>query len=86
MHVNSFFIGTAGGINMPTCPDEPGYNRKTCNNETSWGTSQAFKSMHPGGAQVVFCDASVQLIHQEIDYVSLQRLGDRGDGGVAGPF
>ncbi|MES1213457.1 MAG: DUF1559 domain-containing protein [Singulisphaera sp.] len=83
MHVNSFWIGTTGGINTPTCPGEPGYNSTPCMHEDAWGTSQAFKSMHPGGAQFLLCDGSARFIAQSIDYVTYQCLCDRSDGRAA---
>lgn len=43
-------------------------------------TSAGFRSDHPGGAQFVFCDGSVQFLPQDIDYITYQKLGDRRDG------
>ncbi len=84
MHVNSFWIGTTGGINAHTCPGEEGYNNSSssCNNENSWATSQAFKSLHPGGVNVVMADGSVHFISEDIDYLTLQMLGDRRDNRI----
>jgi prepilin-type processing-associated H-X9-DG protein len=39
-----------------------------------------FKSKHPGGAQFVLCDGSVQFLTESIAYDTYQRLGDRRDG------
>jgi len=81
LHVNSFWIGTTGEINYPTCPGEPGYDRaSTCNHEYAWGKAQAFRSRHPGGAQFCFADGSVHFLGEDIDYVTYQKLGDRRDG------
>lgn len=85
MHMNSLWIGTTGGINAPTCPGEPGYGTG-CNTTTSWGTAQAFKSRHAGGAHVTLCDGSVRFLAQEINYATLQMLGDRRDGRPLGEF
>jgi len=90
-HINSQWIGTTGGINTPTCPGEPGYNPAGCNSEgsnsvPSWGFSQAFRSLHRGGAQFVLCDGSVRFISQDIDNITYQRLGDRRDGSAVGAF
>ncbi|MCX7427156.1 MAG: DUF1559 domain-containing protein [Planctomycetia bacterium] len=85
LHVNSFWIGTTGEINYPTCPGEPGYDRaSTCNHEYAWGKAQAFRSRHPGGAQFCFADGSVRFLAEVIDYVTYQKLGDRRDGYAIG--
>jgi prepilin-type processing-associated H-X9-DG protein len=87
MHINSFWIGTTGGINTPTCPDEPGYNRDSpCNHEFAWATSQAFKSLHPNGANVMLADGSATFVSEDIDYITLQKLGDRRDGFPVEPY
>lgn len=88
MHVNSFtFIGTTGGINAPACPDEPGYDSASaCNHENAWAPAQAFRSKHPGGANVALADGSVHFLASDIDYVTLQKLGDRRDGQTIGSF
>ena len=84
MHVNSFWIGTTGGINAPTCPDWEGYNNApgSCNHENAWATAQAFKSQHPGGVNVAMADGAVRFIEENIDYRTLQMLGDRRDNQV----
>jgi prepilin-type N-terminal cleavage/methylation domain-containing protein/prepilin-type processing-associated H-X9-DG protein len=84
-HMNSHWIGTTGGINAPTCPGEPGYGTG-CNTTTSWGTAQAFKSRHVGGANITLCDGSVRFLSQDINYATLQKLGDRRDGQSLGEF
>lgn len=38
------------------------------------------RSKHPGGCQVVLCDASVQFLSETMDWQTLQYLGDRQDG------
>lgn len=45
-----------------------------------------FASMHPGGAQFVFCDGSVQFIQESIDLATYQNLANRHDGKVLGKF
>ncbi len=85
MHMNSLWIGTTGGINAPTCPGEPGYG-SGCNTTTSWGTAQAFKSRHVGGAHFAMCDGSVRFVGQDLNYATLQKLGDRRDGLALGEF
>jgi prepilin-type processing-associated H-X9-DG protein len=39
-----------------------------------------FNSAHPGGAQFVFCDGSVQFLSQTLDYLTLCRLAFIHDG------
>jgi len=54
----------------------------------------SFGSLHPGGAQFVFCDASVHFISETIDastnsganMSTFQRLGQRNDGLVVGEY
>lgn len=49
-----------------------------------WGkdfsTAHGFKSLHPGGANFVYCDGSVHFLSESIDYTNYQRLGARSDG------
>ena len=78
---NALWTATTGGINFNTCrwqnvPD----NQQNCNDFRNWMTSQAFKSDHPAGAQVVMCDGSTHFIPEVIDYPTLQRLGGRNEG------
>ena len=78
---NALWTATTGAINHNTCrwrnvPD----NQQNCNDFRNWQSSQAFKSDHPAGAQVVLCDASTHFIKETIDYPTLQRLGGRNDG------
>ena len=46
----------------------------------SWNLSWGFRSQHPGGAQFVFVDGSVQFVTEQVDYVTYQALGGRNDG------
>ncbi|MES2789444.1 MAG: DUF1559 domain-containing protein [Planctomycetota bacterium] len=85
MHQNSLWCGTTAGINIVTCTGESGYGG-TCHTETEWGAAQAFKSRHVGGCHVTLCDGSVRFLSQNIDYLTLQKLGDRRDGQVIGDF
>jgi len=86
MHIDSMWFETTGPINYPTCPGEPGYQAGACNAENIWSTSQAFKSLHSGGAQFVLCDGAVVFLTEDIDYTLYQKLGDRHDGRVVEPF
>jgi prepilin-type processing-associated H-X9-DG protein len=90
------WVGTTPPLNFPTCFGEPGYvppidadhgiPSPACRDEWSADNCQGFKSLHPGGAQFVFCDGSVHFLTTNINYVMYQRLGDRRDGGVIGAF
>jgi prepilin-type processing-associated H-X9-DG protein len=83
MNANALWTATTAPVNFPTCPgDLPGHDTGAfdCNHFANWQTSQGFKSYHPGGAQFVFCDGSVQFVPETIDYLTYQRLGDRHDG------
>jgi prepilin-type processing-associated H-X9-DG protein len=39
-----------------------------------------FKSMHPGGANMLLCDGSVHYIQESIDYFAWNALGSRDSG------
>ena len=93
-HFNSLHAATTGGLNYKKInntgnpyikahnPPYPG----PCNQWDSHAVSWGFRSLHPGGVQVVLCDASVQFLPETIDYVTLQRLGDRADGNPVGSY
>jgi len=96
MHFNSLWTATTAPINFPIVGiGEPGWDQSTnpkgldnrpgrgCNGWQNWQTSQGFKSEHPGGAQFVFADGSVQFLSETIDYRNYQRLGCRRDGEAA---
>ncbi len=48
-----------------------------------WYTGCGFKSYHPGGAQFVMADGSVQLAVDTIDYQLFNNLGSRAGGEIA---
>lgn len=93
-HFNSLHAATTGGINYfdinntgnpyitATNPPFPA----PCNQWNSHAVAWGFRSQHPGGVQAVLCDASVQFIPETIDYLTLQRLGDRADGNPVGTY
>jgi len=89
MHKNSLWYATTAGINIPTCPDEPGYstNNADCRKDKDvWGPAMSFKSKHTGGCHFLLCDGSTQFISENIDYRTYMKLGDRRDGQITGPF
>ena len=82
MHTNSLWFATTCPINYSNCPDEPGYATSHCNAPNAWSCDMGFKSRHPGGAQFVLADGSVQFLSDAIDYDTYQMMGDRHDGQV----
>lgn len=95
---NALWTATTGPINYPTCPGElPGFagfnvpagsppGTTSCNGDANWMTSQGFKSKHPGGAQFLFCDGSVHLLNEGMNYRTYQALGSRNDGDPVGQY
>jgi prepilin-type N-terminal cleavage/methylation domain-containing protein len=79
MHINSLWFATTAPINYTNCLGEPGYT-EGCSAPNAWSGDMGFKSLHPGGCQFVFADASVHFIGDNIDYTTYQKLGDRRDG------
>lgn len=64
-------------------PGGNGMSHPTCFANCNWRTEFGFHSMHPGGAQFIMGDASVQLFSQDIDMLNFNRLGARADGQVS---
>ncbi len=50
-----------------------------CNAKCNWNMEWGAKSNHPGGANFVFADASVQFLSATIDHMNYQLLGDKCD-------
>jgi len=83
---NGVWVGTIPPINFPTCPPGDPALSDNCGTNWSWNTSQGFKSLHVGGAQVVLGDGSVRFLSSNINYRTYQQLGARGDGLALGEF
>jgi prepilin-type N-terminal cleavage/methylation domain-containing protein len=62
-HKNPYY--SAGSQNVPTV-DNP-----------QWSDSIAFRSLHPGGAQFIMCDASVHFLSENIDHASYRAMASR---------
>ena len=88
-HMNSSWTPTTCPINFPCTAHEESWAQlyepvygvaNNCNLFQNHTCSLRFASEHPGGAQFVLCDASVQFISDYVDYDTYQALGDRRDG------
>ena len=64
-------------INYDSCSDSA---PNACNRPCTWNTDVGFKSAHPGGAQFLFGDGSVQFLNESVDYEVYQYLGAKADG------
>jgi prepilin-type N-terminal cleavage/methylation domain-containing protein/prepilin-type processing-associated H-X9-DG protein len=76
------WFATTAPINYVTDPEEvkiSGLPVRCRNWENDFNVAMGFKSRHPGGANFVFCDGSVQFLQESIDYTTYQRLGARND-------
>lgn len=86
----TWLVATSVPINFPTCPGEGEGNGEIpavdCNSWSNWATSQGFKSLHPGGVNVLLADGSVRFVSESIDFELFQAIGDRRDGSVVGEF
>jgi prepilin-type N-terminal cleavage/methylation domain-containing protein/prepilin-type processing-associated H-X9-DG protein len=74
--------------NMTTCDMAP-LSRVThpdCRANSNWNFAWGFKSYHPGGAQFLFVDGSVQFLAETINHQTYQWLGGRADGNVVSDF
>lgn len=88
-HFNNNWATTTAPINWPVhCQNRPRVTetRPGCHDWNDHAFSQGFKSDHVGGAHVVLCDGSVKFLSNNIDYMTLQRAGERRDGQPIGEF
>jgi len=75
-------VSTITPINYPIFPEA---TSESCSaNEQvhpgNYNISSGINSHHPGGANVVFVDASVHFLPEDIDHTTLQLLGHKSDG------
>ena len=54
-----------------------------CRQPESWNSELGFKSLHPGGVNLLMGDASVHFVREDIDHQTYQYLGARADGQAA---
>jgi prepilin-type N-terminal cleavage/methylation domain-containing protein len=67
-------------INFPIDPDEIDCTPNPDRSPFNYNTSLGFGSFHPGGAQFVMADASVQFLQDSIDTLTLSFLAHKSDG------
>jgi hypothetical protein len=79
-----FYVGTPVAINYDSCKQK--FTPALCDTFFNYNTNAGFKSKHPGGANFIMADSSVQFISENIDWELYQRLGDRRDGYVVESF
>jgi prepilin-type processing-associated H-X9-DG protein len=48
--------------------------------EDNWQAARGFKSLHPGGAQFVMADGSVQFVNESINHDVYRGLSTRNGG------
>jgi prepilin-type N-terminal cleavage/methylation domain-containing protein len=72
---------TSVGINYNTCGKRGVSNTNSdANSFDNWNTSSGFKSDHTGGVTLVYGDASVHFVPDEVDYLTYQQMGSKDDG------
>jgi len=79
-HSGNGLVATIVPINYDTCNQPP---MPSCRCWDNWVTDLGFKSAHPGGANFVMGDASVQFISENIDHTNFNRLGGKAEGETA---
>lgn len=76
---------TNAPINFDTCPPYTAGNPCDNGNDPNLGAF-GFKSRHPGGANLAFCDASVRSLSETMDSTTYWRLGDHADNQIVGSY
>jgi prepilin-type processing-associated H-X9-DG protein len=66
-------------LNFPVASTEIPLNTMTQDNgqHTLWWEDSGYKSLHPGGANLIMGDGSVQFFPETIDYMLYNNLGTR---------
>ena len=77
------WAATSTPLNFPIkAKGRRGHLGRDCFSRVSFQTAFSFQSAHPDGANFLFADGHTQFVHERIDYLTYQRLGDRRDGGL----
>jgi len=71
-------------INLDTCPPHPADPGLGCDRPGMF--YNGIGSHHTGGAHVLLADGSVRFLSENMDLLTLWRVGDRADGAVIGEF
>ena len=66
---------------MPLNYHKPGISPE--DNAGDWPNTWGFHSLHPGGANFVMCDGSVQFISENIELQLYRNLAHIDDGQIA---
>ena len=74
------YLTTLVPINYDSCR---GSEIDGCRNRENWNTTQGFKSLHPGGVNVLMGDIAVVFLRENIDHQLYQYLGAKADGEIA---
>ena len=74
--------GTIPSINWPVDPDQPSCNAGAGAQfyRHNYHVTMGFESNHPGGANFLMVDGSVQFVPESVDFNIYQLLGTRDDG------
>lgn len=85
-HVQSGWAHTLNGqghsttlvpLNFDSCHQE---TEEGCEYYYNWTSELGFKSMHPGGVNIMLGDSSVRFLPNGVDFQLLQYLGAKADG------
>ena len=73
--------GTIPSINWPVDPEQRGCNQGAGPHfyRRNYHVTMGFESNHPGGANFLMVDGSVQFIPETIDFITFQLLGTKDD-------
>ena len=72
------YLTTLVPINFDSCSDDESISG--CHHRENWNTTQGFKSLHPGGVQMMMGDNAVVFLTEGIDHQAFQYLGAKADG------
>ena len=75
-----------GGTPLAASPTGASLPLPGCHERNDHGYAMGFRSEHTGGAQFLLTDGGVKFFSENMDLLTLQRLGVRKDGQVVGEF